>query len=177
MSTSAARLAWPLAVSLSLHLGIGALLSAKPADYLSRSLKVSRLTVVLPARSLPEPKPDRPREQPPAPAAASVPRDPAGTMTQKARFLVEPDLAALEEIPVPFPGSLNIRLHVSAQGNVDRVSLLKGDPVPKELLAGLMARMEHARLAPALAGSDPVASTLDLVIRFEPGPTPLAHDN
>ncbi|OHC64239.1 MAG: hypothetical protein A3H93_14195 [Rhodocyclales bacterium RIFCSPLOWO2_02_FULL_63_24] len=100
----------------------------------------------------------------------------AGKLTQKARFLVAPDLATLEEIPVPFSGSLTVRLYVTSLGTVDRLTVIKSDPVPKELLDGLFSRLQQAQLAPALAGSEPVASTLDLVIRYETGPTLLRRD-
>jgi len=74
---------------------------------------------------------------------------------------------------IHFSGSLSIRLHVSSLGTVERVTVIKSDPVPKELLDGLVSRFEHAQLSPALAGSEAVASTLDLVIRYEAGVIPL----
>jgi outer membrane biosynthesis protein TonB len=113
---------------------------------------------------------------PAAPDAAAI-ADPAATdegrITAKARFLVAPDLSPLEQIAVPFPGTLTVRLHVSALGTVDRVSVVQSDPVPKEMLDGLLDRLGSTRLTPAQAGSQPVASTLDVVIHFEVAPTPL----
>ncbi|MFH1869049.1 MAG: hypothetical protein ABIK82_00445 [Pseudomonadota bacterium] len=167
-------LAWPLAISLALHLGLGWLLSAEFAGHLTRSAKAVTLTVVLaskevteaPALAAAEPAPT---SSPPAQTAAA-PADAAGKLTRKARFLVEPDLADLEEIAVPFSGSLTLRLHVSALGAVDRVMVINSDPVPKELLDGLVSRFAQARLTPAQAGSQAVASTLDLVIRYEAAP-------
>lgn len=111
-----------------------------------------------------------------APAIAGPAATDEGQITAKARFLVDPDLSPLEQIAVPFPGTLTVRLHVSALGTVDRVSVVKGDPVPKEMLDGLLDRLGSSRLAPAQAGSQPVASTLDLVIRFDVAPTPLRRD-
>lgn len=150
-------------------------MSTKPAEYLTGRVAAVRLTVVLPYQDhsvlQPIPAPD----QAPAPPGRSA-TPAAGTLTQKPRFLVAPDLSALEEISVPFSGSLTVRLYVSRLGTVDRVTLLKSDPVPKELVDGLVSRFKHAQLAPAQAGSEAVASTLDLVIRYEAGPTPLRRD-
>lgn len=171
---NSSRLAWPLAISLALHLGLGWLLSAEVAGNLTRSAKAVTLTVVLaskeatetPAAVAAQPAP----APPPATATAAATTDAAGSLTRKARFLVEPDLADLEEIAVPFSGSLTLRLHVSALGTVDRVIVVNSDPVPKELLDGLMSRFAQARLTPAQAGSQAVASTLEVVIRYEAAP-------
>ena len=175
MSPSTARLGWPLAVSLALHLGVGWLLSMESAQQ-PRKVKAITLTVFLSSRQGADPVPlssPAPVPAPPAaPASVSV-SEASGTVTRKPRFLVDPDLSVLERIPVPFSGSLSIRLHVSSLGTVERVTVIKSDPVPKELLDGLVSRFEHAQLSPALAGSEAVASTLDLVIRYEAGVIPL----
>ena len=181
---NSSRLAWPLAISLALHLGLGWLLSADVAGQLPRSAKAVTLTVVLASKEAtetpslatvePAPIPPPPTETAAAPpattATAAAPADAAGKLTRKARFLVDPDLSDLEEIAVPFSGSLTLRLHVSALGTVDRVMVVNSDPVPKELLDGLMRRFAQARLTPAQAGSQAVASTLELVIRYETAP-------
>ncbi|MDP2134231.1 MAG: hypothetical protein Q8J99_11515 [Sulfuritalea sp.] len=169
------RLAWALAISLALHLCLGWLLSPQSATFLPRSKAVT-LTVALATRehggNLP---PAAPESAPVAPStraaqSTSTAPDPAGSLTQKARFLVAPDLAPLEEIAVPASGQLTLRLHVSALGTVDRVVVVASDPIPGELLDGLLARFRQAQLAPARTGSRAVASTLDLVIRFEAAP-------
>lgn len=176
---NSSRLAWPLAISAALHLGIGWLLSPGSAAYLPRSTKAVTLTVLLANKERTEPLPVAAAAPaaipptPPAPARAAAAPDAGGSLTQKARFLAEPDLSALEEIPVPFSGSLTLRLEVSALGTVDRVAVVRSDPVPQELLDGLLARFRLARLAPAQEGSKPVASSLDLVIRYETTPAPL----
>lgn len=181
MTNSVSRLAWPLAASLALHLGLGWFLSPGSAQF-SRPQKNITLTVSL-AHQEPAHFPQPAAAPAPAtPAAADPPAvtGPAATeegrITAKARFLVAPDLSPLEQIAVPFPGMLTVRLHVSALGTVDRISVVKSDPVPKEMLDGLLDRLGSARLVPAQAGSQPVASTLDLVIRFEVAPTPLRRD-
>ncbi len=179
MNKSTARLAWSLAASLALHLGAGWLFSPGSAEHRLRQAKAVTLTVTLASRDRSEPLPvasAEPASAAPVASSLSAVGEAGGTLTQKARFLVAPDLAALEEIPVPFAGSLTLRLHVTPLGTVDRVTVIKGDPVPKELLDGLLTRFEHARLAPALAGSEAMASTLDLVIRYEPGPNLLQRD-
>lgn len=176
-------LAWPLAISLALHLGLGWLLSAEVTGHLARGAKAVTLTVVLaskeatatPAPADAEPAPASPpaataAAQPPTPATAAATTDAAGSLTRKARFLVAPDLSDLEQIAVPVSGSLILRLHVSALGTVDRVIVVNSDPMPTELLDGLVSRFAQARLTPALAGSQAVASTLELVIRYEAAP-------
>jgi len=170
------RLAGPLAASLALHLCIGWLFSAGHVQFLPRPGKNLTLTVTLagtqsaaPQKPAAEAPPAAPPE---APVQAVSPNTP-GPITEKARFLFEPDLSALETIAVPLSGSLTLRLHVSSLGEVDRVDVLKNDPVPGELLDGLRDKLRQTRLSPAMAGSLPVASTLDLVIRYETPPAPL----
>jgi outer membrane biosynthesis protein TonB len=184
--SNAERLVWPLAVSVALHLGLAVMLSIGSEAHLPRKVKAITLTVFLAGKDRSEPVPiaaPAPVPSPPIPSVPSVPSAPpgsteaSGTVTLKARFLVDPDLSVLEEIPVPVAGSLTIRLHVSALGTVDRVTVMKSDPVPKELLDGVLSRLQKARLAPALAGSEAVASTVDLVIRFEPGLMPLSPNH
>lgn len=171
------RLAWPLVVSVMLHLGIGGLLSAGFAEHLPRHARPAILTVVLVSKDESASRPTAaPIPSPDSAAGMDAPLDAEGQLTQKAQLLVAPDLAALEEIPVPFSGSITLRLVVNSRGTVDRVTMIKGDPIPSELLDGLLSRFEQARFAPALAGSQPVASTRDLVIRYEAGPTQLPRD-
>lgn len=169
-----ARLAWPLAISLALHLCIAVLFASGAANSL-RSSKSVTLTVSLPSKERPNPPPvDATPSLPAAPATAAAPdaaaASAAGNLTQKARFLAPPDLSVLEAIPVTMSGSLTLRLDVSALGTVDRVTVIKSDPVPKELRDGLVDRFRKASLAPAREGSKPVASTLDLVIHYEAAP-------
>ena len=181
--SNAERIVWPLAVSVALHLGLAVMLSIGSEAHLPRKVKAITLTVFLAGKDRTEPVPiaaPAPALPPPTPSAPSAPpgsTEASGTVTLKARFLVDPDLSVLEEIPVPVAGSLTIRLHVSALGTVDRVTVMKSDPVPKELLDGVLSRLQKARLAPALAGSEAVASTVDLVIRFEPGLMPLSPNH
>lgn len=174
----APRLAWPLAISLALHLCLAWLFAAGNTEQSPRSSKAVTLTVTLASKERAEPPPIAAAPPTAAPEttvghADAATSDATGNLTQKARFLVPPDLAALEEIPVPVSGSLTLRLEVSALGTVDRVTVIKSDPVPKELLDGVIDRFQHAKLSPARAGSRAVASTLDLVIRYETAPAML----
>ncbi|MCM2287399.1 MAG: energy transducer TonB [Sulfuritalea sp.] len=170
-----ARLAWPLGISLALHLCIVVLFPSGAASSL-RSNKAVTLTVLLPSKERPDPPPIAATSPLPAvPEATAAPElaaapDAVGNLTQKARFLAPPDLSVLETIPVTISGSLTLRLNVSPLGTVDRVTVINSDPVPKELRDGLVARFQEARLTPALAGSKAVASSLDVVIHFEAAP-------
>lgn len=176
MTKPITQLAWPLAASLALHLGAGWLFSSGHMQFLPRQGKNLTLTVTLAGTQNTAPQKAAPAAPPPAPPEGPVPAvSPAlpGPITEKARFLVEPDLSALETITVAFSGSLTLRLHVSSLGAVDSIDVVKSDPVPGELLDGLRDRLRQTRLAPARAGSLPVASTLDLVIRYEAAPSPI----
>jgi hypothetical protein len=170
------QLAWPLAASLALHLGAGWVFSSGYVQFLPRQGKNVTLTVTLAGVQQPEPQKlaqaAAPSAPPEAPVSAVTPNIP-GPITEKARFLLAPDLSALENIAVPLSGSLTLRLYVSSLGEVDRIEVIKSDPVPGELLDGLLEKLRQTRLAPALAGSQPVASTLDLVIRYETAVVPL----
>ncbi|MCF8177016.1 MAG: hypothetical protein K9J74_00765 [Sulfuritalea sp.] len=177
MNTTIRRLAGPLAISLALHLGIGGLFSPYTPEYAPKRATTVTLRTTLPAvdhsSNIPAVAPDKDL---PATIASAKSPDAEGSLTRKARFIVAPNLAELETIPVPFGGKLALRLHVSALGRVDRVTVINGDPVPRELLDGLVVRLQHAQLIPAMAGSVAVASTLDLVISIEPAPVPLLRD-
>ena len=176
MSKPITQLAWPLAASLALHLGAGWVFSSGSLQFLPRQGKNLVLTVTLASNQHAEPQKivqAGPPTAPPAAAASAATPNTDGTITEKARFLLVPDLSALEEIAVAVSGSLTLRLHVSSLGTVDRVELMKSDPVPAELLDGLRDKLRQTRLTPALAGSQPVASTLDLVIRYETAAVPL----
>jgi hypothetical protein len=74
----------------------------------------------------------------------------------------------LEEIPTTVPGVVTLRLEVTTLGTVERVTVIRADPVPKELLNGLMERFGKARLSPATIGSEPIASNIDVTIRVDP---------
>lgn len=180
MGKTDARLAAALVISLSLHLSLAWLLAPRPAGFGPGAAKAVTLTVSLESKARDDASPPLATPLPAPPAPATVPPVAAtaaggGTLTQKARFLLDPDLSPLEGIPVLSSGSLSLRLHVSALGTVDRIAVMRSDPLPQALLDGLLERFRKAQLAPGLAGSQAVASTLDLVIHFEAGPTPAAH--
>ena len=182
MSNPVKQLAWPLAASLALHLGAGWVFSSGSLQFLPGQGKNVTLTVTLAGNQQAESRKIAQADPPPVapfapPASASASAQSSdGQITEKARFLVAPDLSALEDIAVPLSGSLTLRLHVSFLGTVDRVELVKSDPIPRELLDGLLEKLRQTRLAPAQAGSQPVASTLTLEIRYEPAVEPLKRD-
>jgi hypothetical protein len=130
---------------------------------------------LLPAPAAPTIAP-RTEPNPPEPVAPplgiSSARAPAheGTVTEKAAFIVPPELSILETIPVIAAGSITLRLHVSALGTLDRVEVLRADPVPRDLMDGLLDAMGQTKLSPARrADGSAAASQIDLVIRVEPG--------
>ena len=161
-----------------LHLGAGRWLAPEPAEYLPRQSKPAVLTVVLATKDEFDSGPvaaEMPNPSSHATAGGAPRVEAEGKLTQKAQLLVAPDLAALEEIAVPFSGSITLRLLVNSRGTVDSVTVVKSDPIPKHLLDGLLMSFGQARFSPALAGSQPMVSTRDLVIRYEAAPTPLPH--
>ena len=146
----------------------------------SPELRQIRKPSVIQARLLPAPAAVTiaPRDEPsvPEPVAPimciSSTRTPAqdGAVTEKATFIVPPDLSILEMIPVIAAGSITLRLHVSALGTVGRVEVLRSDPVPRDLMDGLLDAMGQTKLSPARrADGSAAASQIDLVIRVEPG--------
>lgn len=172
---SASRLAGPLAASVFLHLVAAGLLGLWPVHTPGQRAPLTTLTVRL-AESRPLATPPLPipvdavvPEPPPPPSAPG-----SGDVTHKARFLVPPNLSTLETIPVTVAGSLSLRLRVSANGQVADITVVRADPIPDAMLDGILAALRQTRLEPARAGTEAVASDLDMVIRYEPS-IPLDH--
>lgn len=88
------------------------------------------------------------------------------------RFIVEPDLSLLQDIPVSMGGKVRFRLRVSALGTVSAIEVLGHDPLPPELLDGLKNRLSETMLRPAEQDGRAVDSTLDITVGFEPGNAP-----
>lgn len=165
------RLAGAFLISVMLHLGLAILVSSTLTYTVVRDATSPPLTVTL-AQAPVEARhpadvpiqarvPDHPREP-------QVRQESIGPAQQPARFLVDPDLSVLEEIPTTLPGIVSLRLHVTTKGTVEHVSVIRADPVPKELLDGLIERFGKAKLSPALVGSQTTASTLEVTIRVDP---------
>ncbi|MBI5107937.1 MAG: hypothetical protein HZA62_04250 [Rhodocyclales bacterium] len=170
-----ARLASATLLSATLHLALVVALAgpmAHPAIPTSPAPLLVRLTQTSAAPAASDgivtgqavepaatPRPDRPE----------VP-------TRAAHFLVDPDLSVLEAVPVNLPGSASLRLQVNAKGIVERVTLMRNDPAPKELIDGLVAAFAATRLTPALVGDRPSASSVEVTVRFEPELLPIAAD-
>ncbi len=165
------HLAGALLVSLMLHLGLAVLVSSTLTYTVVRDSAGPPLNVTLaqtPARAMQladAPARTAPSDQPSAP---QVQRETLGPPQQPARFLVDPDLSVLEEIPTTIPGTVTLGLSVTAQGTVERVKVIRADPIPRELLDGLVERFAKAKLLPATVGSQATASTINVTIRVDP---------
>ena len=166
-----ARLASAVLVSAMLHMALVAglalptaypVIPASPAPLSVRLVQASDGGVVaIPQTRLP----------------AAIPRlNESDAPTRAARFLAAPDLSVLEVVPVRLPGKAVLRLQVSASGIVERVTLIRNDPAPKELIDGLLAAFAATRLAPAQIGDQPTASSVEVTVRFEPGLLPIEPD-
>lgn len=161
-----ARLARALAVSAALHLLLAAAWQFTRPPLPRRGLPPTTLSVEL-VRSHGE----APTQ--PLPPTAAVPPPltggrQAGELTRPARFVVAPDMSLLEEYPVARPGSVTLRLRISAAGVIEDIRIRRADPAPTALIEGMTGALRRARLEPAVSGERPVASELDIVIRYEP---------
>lgn len=165
------RLAVAFLASLMLHLGLAVLVSSTLTYTAVRDSSGPPLNVTL-AQA-----PARATQLAEAPAFAAPSDQPGATQAQRetldlpqqpARFLVDPDLSVLEEIPTTFPGTVSLSLSVTAQGTVERVKVIRADPMPKELLDGLVERFAKAKLSPATVDSQATASTINVTIRVDP---------
>lgn len=169
-SSGAPQLPGALLVSLMLHLAFAAIVASTATYTPVMNTAGSRMNATLAQASVPN---KRPAGALPIASASNSPRDPPqggslGPPQQPARFLTDPDLSVLEEIPTTFPGTVSLRLNISALGNVERVNVIRADPVPKELIDGLIERFGKAKLAPAMMGLQAVASTIEVTIRIDP---------
>lgn len=106
-----------------------------------------------------------------APPAGQLKKSPA-ERTLPARFIIEPDLGVLRDIPVSLGGRVHFRLHVSSIGTIGAIETLAHDPLPLDLLDGIKASLAQTMLHPAEQGGEAVDSTLDITIWFEPVSVP-----
>lgn len=171
-SPATPQLAGAVLASLMLHLGLAVLVSSTVTYTAVMDDARPPLSVTLAQAQTSVPN-TRLADALPSMAPNESPRDPQqrenlGPSRQPARFLTDPDLSLLEEIPTTIPGMVTLRLEVTTQGTVERVKVIRADPVPKELLDGLLERFGKARLSPATVGSEPIASSIDVTIRVDP---------
>lgn len=96
------------------------------------------------------------------------PEHPSPRQVTPARFIVEPDLDTLRDIPISISGKIHFRFHVSSIGTIGVIEILEHDPVPVELLNGLKTSLAQTRLHPAEHEGHAVDSTLDITVRFDP---------
>lgn len=163
------RLGFALTVSLLLHLGIAiGLGQASPFVPNGALRQAVNLHVQLrsPARSGTAPMPI-PAPADPAPSLHQ-PENPAMEQITPARFIAEPDLDTLRDIPIGLSGKIHFRLHVSSVGTISAIEVLGHDPLPVELLTGLKNSLAQTRLHPAEHEGHAVDSTLDITVRFDP---------
>lgn len=92
--------------------------------------------------------------------------------TIPARFIIEPDLGTLRDIPVSLGGRVHFRLHVSSIGTISAIETLEHDPLPLDLLDGLKDSLTKTLLHPAEHAGKAVDSTLDITVWFEPVTVP-----
>ncbi len=154
-----------------LHLGLAILVSSTLSYTVVGDAASPPLQVTLaqaPQRAVPAAGAPLPATAIDLPGEPQPQRENLGPSQQPARFLVNPDLSVLEEIPTTFPGTISLRLNVTSQGTVERVSLVRADPVPKELIDGLIDRFGKAKLSPAMMGSQAIASIIEITIQVDP---------
>lgn len=169
-SPATPRLAGAVFASLMLHLGLAVLISSTVIYPSIREAASPPLTVTLAQAPIPTTllADAQPYVAPSLSPGETQQRENTAPPRQPARFLTDPDLSLLEEIPTTVPGVVTLRLEVTTLGTVERVTVIRADPVPKELLNGLMERFGKARLSPATIGSEPIASNIDVTIRVDP---------
>ena len=174
----APSLAGPFLASLMLHLLAAATLSLHaPYPVVKDMAPRLELTLVRPLAPLPATQLAELAPVPAAPASDFQPPRSVETVIRRgARFLDDPDLTILEQIPVATQGSITLRLQVNAQGVVESVAVARSDPAPQALVEGLKQRFGAARLSPALVDGSPAASSIEVTVRFEPGLYPLDPD-
>jgi len=156
---------------VSLIVGLSASPLIHPFDGTVKSTPDFRVEIQRPATArqalAPEPIP-----KPVAPTDATpLPRQRESLEVSEvipARFIVEPDLDGLRDIPVTLSGRIHFRLHVSSIGTVGAVEVVEHDPVPLDLMNELKSSLAQARLHPAEQKGHSVNSTLDITVRFEP---------
>lgn len=163
------RLGYAFTVSVLIHLGIVAGLSMPAARLPEQKMRQEvHLRVVIQATSAAKPMQ----------MSAIAPIDPitappqSENRTEKtiipARFIVEPDLDALRDIPVSLGGKIQLRLHVSSIGTVSAIELGEHDPVPNDLLNELKNNLAQTRLYPAEQAGNAMDSILEITVHFEP---------
>lgn len=168
VTLEARRLVKAFAASLLIHSGLIVGLNVDSMPVSGRTeISVNPLKVSLPNKPgrMPERKSDKSmaREVPSQPVAKK-----AGENTlSPARFLSNPDLDALQNIPVMIGGSVKFRLHVSEIGTVGMIEVLQSTPTSVELLEGLKANLKKATLYPAQSDGKAIPSTLDITVRYE----------
>jgi TonB family protein len=175
-----ARLAGPLAVSLGLHLSVGAALDSLPWRVPGSALERhqqggQRLQVAL--RSSPPPSAaPTPQFLPPVPPVAG----PSGTAGEpQAQYFLARELDARPVALAPIepaypndaylrdvPGSVLVRLHISETGEVEKAVILRADP-PGQFEDAVQRAFLTARFSPGMRGGRPVKVQMTVEVRYE----------
>ena len=83
------------------------------------------------------------------------------------RFIVAPDLAAIDRHPYAEPFEVSATISVDRAGRVRRLSLSSTTELPAEIVASIHSAILATRLTPGLIDGQTVDSTLEITIRRE----------
>lgn len=182
-SDGLARLAGPLAVSLGLHLSIGAALDALPwrvsgaqTDGQQQGGQRQRLQVAL--RGAPPPPAEAPAPQ--SVHAAPLTAAPPGIAAEPpARYFFARELDARPVALAPIdpaypndaylreiPGSVLVRLHIKENGAVEKAEILRADP-PGYFEDAVRLAFLSARFSPGTRGGRPVRVQMTVEVRYD----------
>ena len=181
-SDGVARLAGPLAVSLGLHLSIGAALDALPwrasgARPDGQQQGGQRLQVALRAT------PPSPAAEAPAPQstqAAPIAATPPGVSAESpTRYFLARELdarpVALGPIDPAYPndaylrdipGSVLVRLHITETGTVEKAVIVRANP-PGYFEDAVQRAFLAARFSPGMRGGRPVRVQMTVEVRYD----------
>jgi protein TonB len=180
-SDGLARLAGPLAVSLGLHLSIGAALDALPwrvsgARPDGQQQGGQRLQVAL--RGTPPPPAEVPATQSTqAVPFAAAPPGPAGEPPPRYFLARELDARPVALAPIDpaypndaylrdIPGSVLVRLHLTETGTVEKAEILRANP-PGYFEDAVQRAFLAARFSPGMRGGRPVRVQMTVEVRYE----------
>jgi len=177
-----ARLAGPLAVSLGLHLSIGAAFDALPwraSGALPEGQQQGRQPLQVALRGAPPPPPAEaptPRFVPPAPPVAAPP---AMAGEPPAHYFLARELDARPVALAPIdpaypndaylrnvPGSVLVRLHLTETGEVEQAVILRADP-PGYFEDAVRRAFLSARFSPGMRGGRPVRVQMTVEVRYD----------
>lgn len=175
----ALRLPMAFAASLALHL-LAALLISPPLNTSGRAPQPHFLLAHLQTPQPQPPAPPPPAQEAPTTETASPALPEEATpeasdgipVERKARFAAPPNFENLETLPSAAPGQLRLRLHVSAQGKLQRIEMLENTGTLPEFIAGVYEQIERETYAPAIVGGQAIDGYFDILIFASPATGP-----